>query len=558
MMLDQSIKNEMEEFHAEIDIFERQYKKCIAAEIFQATLSIKEQAVLNDRLRPFACDTWYNSEKCCIDGTRTTLLGEINTWGDPNTDDQSSRVFWLHGIAGSGKTTIAHSTAVKFKQLGLLGAVFFGRRDHSEFNDPQKVLPTLAHQLAQVDFGYKDHVIKQLEVHRLSAEMSVSDQYDILFHKYVTETSKKDTKTRRIFVVDALDECGEPATRQSLVKSIVRLSSSVRPFYVFVTSRNEDDIHSQLVTETTKEVNIFDYNADTDIRKYIYTFIANPTLKVKLRISEQQIDSLTKLSSGLFIWISTVLRFLGDSFNYKRDLKQILAGSNHAGAVSSLDQMYRTILNIVSGENNVDNKIVVKEMLAVILSASKRKAMPTCMLAVIFSEVDEEGEIQMDIIRRLHSVVYVDAEEDDTLRIYHASFADFLQTKARCGDFFEEEAIINSKIVAQCLSYMSQNLKFNICGLESSFVLNKDVTDLQERIETNISQSLKYTCYFWTSYLDCLFGVVLPDIYQFLNTPSLMYWIEIFTLLDELDTMMDRLRVLYSKLPIVSTSISHL
>ena len=56
---------------------------------------------------------------------------------------------------------------------------------------------------------------------------------------------------------------------------------------------------------------------------------------------------------------------------------------------------------------------------------------------------------------------------------------------------FKEEAVINSKIVLRCLTYMSRNLKFNICGLESSFVLNRDVPDLQERIKTNILISLK-------------------------------------------------------------------
>jgi replication-associated recombination protein RarA len=72
---------------------------------------------------PYAADASLNTKKLCLPGTREELLDEITDWVN-NIEGDAPRVFWLHGTAGRGKSSIAHTIADRFKQLERLGSCF--------------------------------------------------------------------------------------------------------------------------------------------------------------------------------------------------------------------------------------------------------------------------------------------------------------------------------------------------------------------------------------------------------------------------------------------------
>ena len=72
---------------------------------------------------PYAGGAGLNKQKLCLEGTREELLKEICDWiNDVNKD--TPRIFWLHGPAGTGKSSIAHTIAHRFQQLKRLGSCF--------------------------------------------------------------------------------------------------------------------------------------------------------------------------------------------------------------------------------------------------------------------------------------------------------------------------------------------------------------------------------------------------------------------------------------------------
>ena len=91
-----------------------------------------------------------NTEKKCLDGTRTEILNEVVNWIN-NTDPTAPRMFWLHGQAGKGKSAIAHTVALQAQNLGVLGSCFcFTRvRQHEELHT--KLFSTIARDLADRD-----------------------------------------------------------------------------------------------------------------------------------------------------------------------------------------------------------------------------------------------------------------------------------------------------------------------------------------------------------------------------------------------------------------------
>src|SRR5579872_4341532 len=81
----------------------------------------------------------------CMEGTRGDVLSQLENWLN---DEKDKRVFWLNGVAGTGKSTIAQTFAETSFAGNKLGASFFCSRDFEDRSSLRSILPTLAFQLA--------------------------------------------------------------------------------------------------------------------------------------------------------------------------------------------------------------------------------------------------------------------------------------------------------------------------------------------------------------------------------------------------------------------------
>lgn len=75
---------------------------------------------------PYAVDAPFNSyqrqhEPVCLADTRVNLLREIYSWADGKDE---RLIFWLNGLAGTGKSTIARTVARNYFDKKRLGASF--------------------------------------------------------------------------------------------------------------------------------------------------------------------------------------------------------------------------------------------------------------------------------------------------------------------------------------------------------------------------------------------------------------------------------------------------
>ena len=115
------------------------------AGIYLSTCLTADMSVLNQCRRASGAGYQHGERKGCLRGTRETILGEIESW---TKDFEKSPVFWLNGLAGTGKSTIAQTVSEQVFADGLLGASFFCSRDFEDRSNLQFIFPTLAFQLA--------------------------------------------------------------------------------------------------------------------------------------------------------------------------------------------------------------------------------------------------------------------------------------------------------------------------------------------------------------------------------------------------------------------------
>ena len=101
--------------------------------------------MLNNCRRAHGAGYQHGDRRGCLRGTRETVLSEIELWAE---DFNGSPVFWLNGLAGTGKSTIAQTVSERIFANGLLGGSFFCSRDFKDRSDLCFIFPTLAFQLA--------------------------------------------------------------------------------------------------------------------------------------------------------------------------------------------------------------------------------------------------------------------------------------------------------------------------------------------------------------------------------------------------------------------------
>ena len=96
---------------------------------------------------------------------------------------------------------------------------------------------------------------------------------------------------------------------------------------------------------------------------------------------------------------------------------------------------------------------------------------------------------------------------------------------------------------------MHRELKFNICGLSDSSVLNKDVPDLAMRISDSISSQLQYSALFWMTHVASAFeqdSDTSDEIRQLVKglicNRRVLFWLEVLSLVGHIEREMDSLR----------------
>lgn len=95
----------------------------------------------------------------CHPATRQSLRGRINDW--IVKPERHWRMLWVLGPAGVGKSAVAQTIAEETKAAGRLGAsCFFSRLN--DRNDPDRVIPTIAYQLAVKHPTYKKIISQRL------------------------------------------------------------------------------------------------------------------------------------------------------------------------------------------------------------------------------------------------------------------------------------------------------------------------------------------------------------------------------------------------------------
>ncbi|KAG5635203.1 hypothetical protein H0H81_012060, partial [Sphagnurus paluster] len=453
----------------------------------------------------YAHGAGYNTTKQCLPGTRKEILEEIEQWA-LSTEPNTPRIFWLNGAAGTGKSAIAHTIALKFDQNKALGSCLCFDRTYLAERRHEKVFSTLSRDLASRKPGIKRLLAAAIQERSwLKSTSDVTQQWEFLFVKLATHLS---VDGPILIVIDALDESGDARSRNHILSILAtRVNQLPSNFRILLTSRPLNDIFQAFRGSTLMKSKVMDDipNSSDDISTYIYTHLPQP--EGHSTFERNEVRLLVDRSEGLFQWAylaSPTLDIL-----YETILQPLRAGSGQAGM-----QRFRSVMSQI---------LALFEPLSLDALTAIRKNFPSgCARADDVSIV----------VKNMGSLLSGITDQSVPVRPLHSSFHDYLTDPLRSKDFYIDTSLHRNDLAFATLHIMKAGLRFNICGLENSYLLNSDVPDMANRIQQSIPSGLSYSCRHWASHLRATsFGSKIANLVREFLNEQFLFWIEVLSLI---------------------------
>ena len=499
-------------------------------------------SVLNTCRRARGVEFRHGNRRGCLKGTRETVLGEIGSWAQ---DFDRSPVFWLNGLAGTGKTTIAQTVAERLFIEERLGASFFCSRDFEDRSNLHFIFPTLAFQLAYRYPEFRPHLVSLLKSNPDVAHESLYSQMQKLIVEPLQEIG-----ISTVIVIDALDECKDGEPSSAILSVLGRFVERIPRVKFFITGRPEPRIKTGFrlpllmdLTDVFVLHGVHPSLVNNDIRlflKYELSELARRRYLEDGWPSDEHVDLLCRRAAGFFVYAVATVKFLDSNSHLpKYRLGAILElpentapeGRTRFNPKTTLDSLYTSILQAAFSEEDPDSDARVRSAIgAIVLLVNP---LPPQAIAKLVGLDREEVTL---FLTSIQSLLAVDEDSDHPVKPFHKSFPDFITDPSRCKDrrFHIVPGHLHFELVTNCLGLMNKELKEGILSLPE-YTLNSEVRDLQARVDRRVSVALQYACRSWHNHLTGTtagFAGVVPYLRVFLEV-KFLEWLEVLSVVGD-------------------------
>jgi hypothetical protein len=518
-----------------------------------------QRRLLLDRLKPALSALYDDAEAApsCLENTRVDVLAHVAEW---MTDPSGKPVYWLTGVAGTGKTTIAQSVAMMAdakERRCLFGSFFFSRTGTVDRRSAAAVIPTLTYQLALKNGLFCSRLCNAIDSEPDLFRKKVEVQVKALLSDTCSSIPSRFPHPL-VIVIDALDECDKQQGIEggTLIPVLLGALQSL-PFCVkiFITSRPISSIENMFSRADLRgkadglalHRDIEDNIIRDDIGRYLRSklnqlAVNHPRVTVPpLFPLEEQFVALQDRASTLFIYARTALEYISNPNADPRRQIELLLGADSQKASRGfgvLDGLYKHVLS-EAFEHSGREQQEVRDVLASLVLL--RENMPVAALADLNGMNEDDCET---IVRSLASVVLFDRPSNEPVRPIHLSFSDFLLDRDRSTDAYVVDVPAHHlRLAESCLRIMNKCLRKDICRIRDPSLFNTEVIDLGKRLANRVSPQLRYACRFWHVHFE-LAGTVSAGIDSHLGKfckKHLLHWLELLSLLDELPVVLTRM-----------------
>lgn len=482
----------------------------------------------------------------CLQNTRVELLQGISTWAN---DASSEAIFWLNGMAGTGKSTVSRTLAQSFASQNHLGASFFFKRGEADRGSMSKLFSTIAADLARRQPATAHHIKSAIDNDPTILRKTLREQFDKLIWDPILMISLGVQRTEPIvIIIDALDECD----REDDIRLMIRLFSRAVTLQsiqlkIFLTSRPDLPVrlgfkaidgkframilHEIPEPVVERDIHVFLEHELARIRNDYNTLVEKDQQLAANWPGSSKVKTLVRMAIPLFIFAATTCRFLADERlgTPKKQLEQLL-DSGSAANISQLSATYLPVLNRqiagLTAKQSVEKIQEFRSIVGSIIVLASPLSASALARILDLSEDTVEGRLRL-----LHSVLSVPLSAEEPVRMFHLSFRDFLldpQLRAE-NRFWVDENATHQLMAVHCLRLMGC-LRGDICDIKDPGTTRSDID--RRKVDACLPSEVRYACLYWVYHLE---GAGFYDgdsgqVYSFLQC-HFLHWLESLSLL---------------------------
>ncbi|KAF8327426.1 uncharacterized protein EI90DRAFT_3067702 [Cantharellus anzutake] len=453
-----------------------------------------------------------------------------------NTGNSEKRVLLVTAVAGAGKTSLAHSIAEECSKGGMLLLSFFFKA--GEQSRPDHLFSGMARSLATHDSTYRSYLISTIQKDPTLATAS----FPMQFEKLVAEPFRlkaPSSGSPGMVIIDALDECDEEAFKylaKILWEQVPKLPSNIK---FLVTSRqfgllgpclSNYSVIDRLSINLSDDANVRD--CDIYIRKQLREMKnMHPHLKDELNDEDKLVRDILVRAGGLFIWISTVFRYMQNTRRPPmRMLEELLdtgANRSKAPAEGEMDRLYTRVLKKCDwGNDDFMNDYPI--VMGAILIAQQPLSV-AAWDAILSPHLKSPVRYTLEELSPLVSGV---GDSHVPIRVLHQSFRDFLTERVgpqstTIHRFAVDVRRENAKVALRCVEILNKDLP-SVEGLGLIDDLSKEA-ELPPITKGTLPEQLYYACRYTVHHLHQaqeLLEVLSGSVHAFLDQ-QLVRWVEV-------------------------------
>jgi hypothetical protein len=387
----------------------------------------------------------------CHPCTRERILQRILNWVE---SDSCERILWLTGSAGTGKSAIAQTVSERCKRKGHLAATFFFFRTSPERNTSERLVATLAYQIALSVPWAKEFIANAVEDDLSVFSKDINSQlFQLIIHPLTLAAQGWDSTPQSLVIIDGLDECIDERQQTDILSAICNaFMTHELPLRFLICSRPEHNIRmrfeqSDLQSATARLV----VDMDDTVTQDITTFLEAEFSRIHREHCIQEtswppegvIRSLAERASGQFIYASTVINFIDDRhFQPQQRLDMVLGTLPHGmcSPFAEIDLLYTQILDAVPASTFEKTFLCLG---AIIEQNHLQLGIPINELAFLDELLQLNSGGVEHLLMELHSVLNVEPR----VSIHHKSFSDFLKCKTRSGRYYIDKDIVRAEVL---------------------------------------------------------------------------------------------------------------
>ncbi|KAI3324047.1 vegetative incompatibility protein HET-E-1 [Xylariaceae sp. AK1471] len=454
----------------------------------------------------------------CLQGTRVDVLREILEWAD---NPKAESIFWLNGMAGTGKSTISRTLARSFFDSGRLGASFFFKRGETDRGGVSKFFPTLAAQLVRQIPSLGVHVKKRIDDDPSIFNKALREQLKKLILEPLAEIPQYSQKTDSfVIIIDALDECEREEDISLMIHLLTCFNTSKSPqIRLLITSRPELPIRLGFSNAKGKYQDLILHEIPALTMEHdLWVFFTHELTKVRNNYNQlvsqdrqlppdwpvqSDLQILVQMATPLFIFAATVCRFLTDRRTGDPDKKlRIVLERRTKSQQSQLDATYIPVLDQLLVDLSAVDRQQVLVLFGRVVGSIIVLANPVSV-STLASLVDIPQREIMNHLDYLHSVLSIPSSSSSSspVRLLHLSFREFLidPLKRNTNQFWVDEKETHRRLAIDCLRIMNTTLRTDICGITRPGTLFSSIDS--QTVSNRLPPELRYACQYWIYHL---------------------------------------------------------